>query len=283
MCTICKKPFEHPDYIKKITCSKKCTGKYYSIKFSGRNSPNFDVKRSRETREKMSSAKLGVKNPMYGKLPWNKGIPWSIETTKKISNTKKRLYKIGRIVPWNKGKKNVQIVWNKGLNKNTDKRISLLSFKLKEAKKRLLNDPIKSIRYRKKLSRIHKELYLKFPEERQRLIIARSKIVYPKKNTSIEIKMQQALKQKNIDFIINFPFYNSICETRIDIAIPDKKIAIFCDGDYWHNLPTYKKRDRRINLGLIKGGWKVFRFWENEINSNVDNCASKVMEIYRVH
>jgi len=52
-------------------------------------------KKTDEAREKIRQSKLGQKNPMYGKTPWNKG--------KKIENT------------WNKGK---HIVWDdKKLNK----------------------------------------------------------------------------------------------------------------------------------------------------------------------
>ena len=51
----------------------------------------------------------GEKNPMFGKPGWNKGQSRSEETKKKISQSKK-----GNI-PWNKGKKGLQVPWNKGL------------------------------------------------------------------------------------------------------------------------------------------------------------------------
>lgn len=50
-----------------------------------------------------------------GKPPFNKGIPMSIETKRKVSESK-----MGSI-PWNKGKRTGIIPWNKGKgNKTTD-------------------------------------------------------------------------------------------------------------------------------------------------------------------
>lgn len=51
-----------------------------------------------ETKKKQSEAKEGEKNPMYGKCPWNKGIPQSEEHRKKNSESHK-----GKPSP-NKGK-----------------------------------------------------------------------------------------------------------------------------------------------------------------------------------
>lgn len=47
---------------------------------------------SKETREKISRAFIGrfagEKNPMFGKIPWNKGLPRSEETKRKISESR---------------------------------------------------------------------------------------------------------------------------------------------------------------------------------------------------
>jgi group I intron endonuclease len=60
---------------------------------------------SKETLHKMSEARKGEKNPMYGRhlIPWNKGKTglYSEEYRRKISEANK-----GQI-PWNKGKKGV--------------------------------------------------------------------------------------------------------------------------------------------------------------------------------
>jgi len=98
-------------------------------------------------------------------------------------------------------------------------------------------------------------------------------------DTSIELKVQKFLSERGIIFKRQYPF--SI--TFIDVAIPDKKIAIYVDGCYWHGCPICKKRktpksynhDRTIDAYLEKSDWKVIRIWEHEINS--DNFV-KIME-----
>lgn len=51
--------------------------------------------RSAENRENISRAKRGGNNPMWGKIPWNKGMFHTVETRAKISNANKgRKYSI---------------------------------------------------------------------------------------------------------------------------------------------------------------------------------------------
>lgn len=52
--------------------------KQASVYNSGENSPNWGIKRSEETRLKMSISKMGIRNPMYG-------IPQCLEHSHKIS------------------------------------------------------------------------------------------------------------------------------------------------------------------------------------------------------
>ena len=75
-------------------------------------------------------------------------------------------------------------------------------------------------------------------------------------------------------------------ETRIirpDFLFPERKIALFVDGEFWHGHPTRcripktrrawwqakiegnKARDRRQNRLLRKNGWKVVRIWQHEL------------------
>jgi len=89
-----------------------------------------------------------------------------------------------------------------------------------------------------------------------------------------------------------------------DFVFVRAKIAVFCDGDYWHGnnwrirgmnsieeeLSRYTpywankikrniERDQRVNEELENEGWVVLRFWENSIKKNSQECA---MEVYRV-
>ncbi len=83
-----------------------------------------------------------------------------------------------------------------------------------------------------------------------------------------------------------------------DFVIRKKKIAIFCDGEFWHGRNWEKrkndhksnrefwhskierniKRDREVNEQLEAQGWKVFRFWETEIIKESDNCLNRILD-----
>jgi DNA mismatch endonuclease, patch repair protein len=98
---------------------------------------------------------------------------------------------------------------------------------------------------------------------------------FPNSRTSIELKIQKGLQKQSINnFIEQYPFKI----TLIDIAFPEQKIAVYCDGDYWHNLPGCKERDEKVNTFLASFGWKVLRFWEHDINNNLNQCLITIIE-----
>lgn len=70
---------------------------------------------------------------------------------------------------------------------------------------------------------------------------------------------------------------------RFDLAWPEKKIAIECDGMVWqagggrHNSDADREK---INNAVLLG-WRVFRFSGNQINTDPLGCldhAKKLME-----
>lgn len=86
-----------------------------------------------------------------------------------------------------------------------------------------------------------------------------------------------------------------------DIVFPKYKVAIFCDGDFWHghNWPELRSqlekgtnasywvakiennraRDSRNTEQLENEGWFVIRVWESDIKSDVDEVSRLVSEI----
>ncbi len=92
-------------------------------------------------------------------------------------------------------------------------------------------------------------------------------------DTSIELKIENELKKRKINYQKQVP----LCKiARVDFLLEDK-IVIFADGDYWHNLSKQKDKDKRQNEILISNGYKIYRFWEHEINENVKDCVDKIM------
>lgn len=109
------------------------------------------------------------------------------------------------------------------------------------------------------------------------------------KRTGIENKLAFLLWHSGIHYRRN---YKKLMGSP-DIVLTKRKIAIFCDGDFWHgyNWNNYKKthfyhhrkywihkiehnmkRDKKDNIWLKKHGWTVLRFWGHTIKRHPDYC-----------
>ena len=105
------------------------------------------------------------------------------------------------------------------------------------------------------------------------------------KDTKPELLLRKALWKYGIRYRVNYKKLPG----KPDIVITKYKIAIFCDGDFWHGhnckkgkLPSSnidfwrgkisnnKLRDDKNSDLLIKLGWKVIIIWQCEI-SKIDN------------
>ena len=84
-----------------------------------------------------------------------------------------------------------------------------------------------------------------------------------------------------------------------DFVIRKMRIAIFCDGEFWHGRNWEKRkndhksncefwhskiernieRDKEVNEHLNTLGWKVFRFWETEITKEPDKCLNRILNL----
>ena len=112
------------------------------------------------------------------------------------------------------------------------------------------------------------------------------------KDTSIEIRLRRALWAEGIRYRKNV----KTLPGKPDIVIAKYKIAVFCDASFWHGRDFGRKpvdvnheywdakirrnmqRDQEVNKQLRALGWTVLRFWDDEINKNVDECVRAVQE-----
>ncbi|MFT3910319.1 MAG: DNA (cytosine-5-)-methyltransferase [Ferruginibacter sp.] len=117
----------------------------------------------------------------------------------------------------------------------------------------------------------------------------------PSSNTKIEKIIEQELILNNISYTTSNLLIENI-DGKPDFVLPRYRIAIFCDGEFWHGKDFDKMkiknnaefwtgkiernilRDEQVNYGLNKKEWKVFRFWENEIKENSQKCIDKVKQ-----
>ena len=116
------------------------------------------------------------------------------------------------------------------------------------------------------------------------------------KDTTIEVILRKALWARGYRYRKN---YKRIPGSP-DIVLTKYKIAIFCDGEFFHGKdwevlkPRLEKsnnsefwikkisrnleRDDEINKKLLSRGWTVIRFWGNEIKKNTDECIRVIEE-----
>ncbi len=62
----------------------------------------------------------------------------------------------------------------------------------------------------------------------------------------------------------------------LDLAFPERKIAIECDGKYWHSKTEQIRKDSEKEEKIQKMGWVLLRFKEAEILSDVKDVGDKI-------
>ena len=116
------------------------------------------------------------------------------------------------------------------------------------------------------------------------------------KDTCIEVILRKALWKRGYR-------YRKNCRDipgKPDIAIIKYKIAIFCDGEFFHGkdwevlkprlekssnaeywvdkISRNRERDDLVNKKLLADGWTVIRFWGKDIKNNTEKCVRVVEE-----
>lgn len=117
------------------------------------------------------------------------------------------------------------------------------------------------------------------------------------KDSAIEIALRKELWNRGLRYRKNVKSVYG----KPDIAFIGKKIAVFCDSEFWHGydwetkkheiksrqefwIPKIERtieRDKEVTQTLEKEGWIVIRFWGKEIKKNCIACADKVEEVYK--
>ncbi|RYD91432.1 MAG: very short patch repair endonuclease [Sphingobacteriales bacterium] len=133
-----------------------------------------------------------------------------------------------------------------------------------------------------KLNTTVKYVFETTPERSKRMSNIKSK------NTQPELILRKALWNAGIRYRLNV----SNLPGKPDIVIRKKNLAIFIDGEFWHGykweekkvkikanrdywIPKIEKniaRDIQNNVDLEAKGFKVLRFWEQEIKKDLLGC-----------
>lgn len=117
------------------------------------------------------------------------------------------------------------------------------------------------------------------------------------KDSEIELVLRKELwargmrYRKNVKSVFGKP----------DVAFIGKKIAVFCDSEFWHGydwenrksdiksrrefwIPKIERniqRDKEVNERLCNEGWIVLRFWGKDIKRDVGACADEIERAWR--
>jgi len=120
------------------------------------------------------------------------------------------------------------------------------------------------------------------------------------KDTKMEVMLRKALWHEGIRYRKNY----TLLPGAPDIAITKHKVAIFCDGEFWHGKAWIEttsrpksnqefwvakierniQRDNEVDQVLRNMGWIVMRFWGNEIKKELQICVDSIKEaIFQAH
>lgn len=119
------------------------------------------------------------------------------------------------------------------------------------------------------------------------------------KNTTIELRLEAELNKRGITTYVK---NSKEIPGKPDFAFIARKIAVFCDGDFWHGynweeskneihsnrefwikkIGRNMARDAEVNTALEEAGWRVLRFWGHDLKKKPDQCADVIEAELRV-
>ena len=118
-----------------------------------------------------------------------------------------------------------------------------------------------------------------------------------RQNTAPELLLRKALWSAGIRYRLHVKHLPG-CP---DLVIAAARVAIFCDGDFWHGrhwrrrkekleagwnaeywvrkIASNRRRDRLVTRQLRQLGWRVVRVWESDVRGNSELVASRILKI----
>jgi DNA mismatch endonuclease, patch repair protein len=120
-----------------------------------------------------------------------------------------------------------------------------------------------------------------------------------KRDTKCELLLRNELWRRGLRYGLHKPSLPG----KPDIIFARRRVAIFCDGDFWHGrdlamrvrklalghnsnywvakVERNVERDQQHNVALKSLGWTVLRFWESDILRNVHAVADQVSTVVK--
>ena len=116
------------------------------------------------------------------------------------------------------------------------------------------------------------------------------------KDSDIELALRKELWNRGLRYRKNVKSVYG----KPDIAFIGKKIAVFCDSEFWHGynweerkkdfkshqefwIPKIERnmaRDSEVTAKLENEGWTILRFWGKDIKKNLSACADIIQKAW---
>lgn len=81
-----------------------------------------------------------------------------------------------------------------------------------------------------------------------------------------------------------------------DLAVASARVVVFVDSCFWHGcrfhcrrpksnvdfwnqkIERNRRRDVKVNRHYRRRGWTVLRFWEHQLNRDLQSCVARVID-----
>jgi DNA mismatch endonuclease, patch repair protein len=103
------------------------------------------------------------------------------------------------------------------------------------------------------------------------------------RDTKPELMLRRALWSRGYRYRLACPMPG-----RPDLTFTRARVVVFVDGCFWHGCPIHaslpksnaefwrkklarnRERDLEVTCELLAQGWTVFRFWEHQVESDLE-------------
>jgi YHS domain-containing protein len=251
-CKYCKNELKNP---KRSFCNQKCWHSYYSKYYSGKNNPCFGIKKNGEYKKCSNCGKkIWVVNNRLRRLNnyfcnrkcWRKSEKESIKVLCKFCGKEKITY------PYDKNIKRNHFCSQKCKAKWQSENLN--------GKNNNNFNNYWNNQQKKSLGEKQKIRLREHPEKHPNRILAKNgHISTPQKQLFKLIKYYYPSAELNHRVITK----NGFGQRHADVGLPEFKLDIEFDGDYWHNPEDDRERDQE----LLEVGWKTIRFGYKDLKT----------------
>lgn len=215
------------------------------------------IKRTEETKQKMSDYQSNRPKEVQNKMAKSRAKWWN-----SLSDVEKR--------------KMMEPIWEKA---HTEKTYEKISNSLKEY--------CKDANVRERLSTQTKQQFEdmtvdeKYAFLKPWIIAGQKASSFESSNTAIELKVEKQLVELKVKYEKQVYINDEERGYILDFYLPEHKLVIECNGDYWHTLPSTMLRDKKLKKYIESMDEKIVFLWEKDIYNDgkiVEHCLERCMQ-----